>query len=178
MSLIQKAIEFGANKHRGQERRVSKLPYIIHPISVAFYVMEYAEMSTGPRHFDSIICASILHDTLEDTDTTYDELESEFDSLTAHLVDELTSDKEEIKRLGSKNRYLINKMMSMTKQALIIKLCDRLSNINDNPTEKYMEDTMEMMIYLTGNCHNISETHLQIIKDITETIRKTIRNYS
>lgn len=166
MNLIQKAIQFGADKHRGQERRGSKLPYIIHPISVAFYVIQYNQLDPS-EHLEELVSAAILHDTLEDTETNFDEIDVEFTPLVASLVLELTSDQEEVKRVG-KNEYLIKKMLNMSYWALILKLCDRLSNVSDQPTEKYLQDTRKMMERM--NSRNLSKTHICIINDILKVI--------
>ena len=76
---IAKAYEFGAAAHEGQSRKTGE-PYITHPVAVA---QELAEM-----HLDSeAIMAAILHDTVEDTEATLDEIEERFGKEVALLVD-------------------------------------------------------------------------------------------
>jgi len=167
--LIIKALQFAAEKHRGQTRKVSGLPYITHPIIVSELLRKYKTSKVLAQ----LIVAALLHDVLEDTDTTLNEISNEFGSMVAGLVLELTSDKEEIKKLG-KNKYLKKKMISMTSYALVIKLVDRLSNILDNPTEKYCKDTLELIAFIERKRKILSKTHKKIIKDIRKECLKNI----
>jgi (p)ppGpp synthase/HD superfamily hydrolase len=140
---ILKAIQFAAEKHKGQERRGSGLPYATHPIIIMELVQKY---KCSSKHLESLKCAALLHDTLEDCDCTFFELEREFGSLTASIVMELTSDEEEIERIGEHN-YLTQKMMTMSQYSFTLKLLDRLSNILDKPDKKYKVKTVETMEY-------------------------------
>ena len=79
MNKIQKAVLFAAEKHKLQTRKGTDVPYIVHPLGVMEMLMN-AGAST-----DAII-AGILHDTIEDTDTTYDELRKEFGKRVADIV--------------------------------------------------------------------------------------------
>lgn len=163
--IIQRVLHYAAEKHKNQKRRVSNLPYIIHPVSVAFFLINYKIVD------DKMICASILHDTIEDTNASYSEIKQKFGINIARLVQELTSNKDEIKNtIGGKNVYLMNKMVNMTPDALTIKLCDRLSNISDNPTEKYIDDTRKLLNFIKHNYDELKEIHYNIIYDIFITI--------
>jgi len=159
-----KAITFAATKHKGQKRKGSKLPYVIHPIIVSHLISKYKKESV---HLEDLQIAALLHDTLEDTNATYIELETNFGPLVASIVMELTSDNEMIKKIG-KNNYLKQKMIDMSKYAFILKLIDRFSNILDEPTEKYVIDTLDMMDYLIHNRKDITERQIGIIGDIRE----------
>lgn len=92
LNYIRKAIDFATIKHAGQFRKGSGLAYVTHPIKVGF-MLQSMNMSYA------VIIAGILHDTLENTDTTYEELVREFGVEVADLVLELTSDKKEIRRI-------------------------------------------------------------------------------
>ena len=81
--LLEKVAKFAALKHAGQLRKYTFEPYIVHPTAVARAVAE----AGGD---EATIAAAYLHDTLEDTDTTYAELVVEFGSEIADLVVELT----------------------------------------------------------------------------------------
>lgn len=161
--LVIKAINFAAEKHKGQERRESGLPYVTHPIIVSHLIAKYKGSS---KHLEELQCAALLHDTLEDTQCTYKEIEREFGPLVASLVMELTSDDESIATLG-KNEYLKLKMVKMSKYAFILKLIDRFSNIVDKPSDKYMKETFELMGYLKENRDDLSTRQIKIIDDIT-----------
>ena len=143
-SYLERVLEFGTKAHEGQIRRGSKLPYIVHPIDVAKKVEKYFGS-------DEVLMASaFLHDTIEDCDISHSDISKEFGDTVADIVEELTSDEDEVKRL-SKNTYLISKMSEMSKGAFEVKLCDRLSNISDKPREKYVRNTLEMMTQLQQN---------------------------
>lgn len=120
ISKTDKAREFGTKKHEGQYRKYNKQPYFTHPSKVA-------DLIKTLTNDEDVIIAAYLHDTLEDTSTTYEELASEFSPKVASLVKELSSSKEGIAEIG-KAQYLLNKMMSMTPDALLIKLADRYDN--------------------------------------------------
>ncbi len=79
MSIIDKAIVFAAIAHDGQKRKSSNIPYISHPYAVGMLLLR----ENCP---DETVAAGILHDTLEDTEVTYGELEKEFGEKVARLV--------------------------------------------------------------------------------------------
>lgn len=160
--LVVRAINFAAEKHKGQERRGSGLPYVTHPIIVSHLIAKYKSNS---KHLEELQCAALLHDTLEDTECTYTEIEREFGPLVAAIVIELTSDDEIIKTIG-KNEYLKTKMIKMSKYAFILKLIDRLSNVCDKPSDKYVKDTIELMEYIKANRIDLTNRQSSIIIDI------------
>jgi len=172
-NMIIKAIQFATEKHKGQERRESGLPYVTHPIIVSELIRQYK----SSKQLESLIVAALLHDTLEDTDTNFIEIATEFSPMVAGLVLELTSDKKEIKRLKEihgkdkgKNEYLKRKMLGMSSYGLVIKLVDRLSNISDNPSDKYKENTIELLEFLVLE-RKLSKTHQRIVSDIFKIIQ-------
>jgi len=169
--LVIKAIKFASEKHKGQVRRGSGLPYVTHPIIVMELVLKYKGTS---KHIEDLRCAALLHDTLEDTECTYQEIEREFGPLVASLVMELTSDPVRIKELG-KNEYLKQKMIKMSQYAFTLKLLDRLSNILDEPGESYAKKTINMMTFLQSDREEITERQLGIMEDITEACEKFLK---
>lgn len=120
--LIKKASDFATLKHKGQIRIFGKIPYISHPSAVADLVTKYGGSA-------EMIAAAWLHDTLEDTDTTEEELREKFGDKVANLVVEISSP--EISDKSQKGKYLADKMNTMSSEALTIKLCDRLHNVSD-----------------------------------------------
>ena len=163
MRLI-KAFNFAAKKHQGQERRGTKLPYVIHPVIVSHLISKYKAQS---KHLEDLQIAALLHDTIEDTDTTYQEIEREFGPLVASLVMELTSDPVMVKELG-KNKYLMQKMTKMSKYAFVLKLIDRLSNIYDQPGESYARKTIQLMDHLRANREELTERQILIMDEIDD----------
>jgi guanosine-3',5'-bis(diphosphate) 3'-pyrophosphohydrolase len=89
IGLILKALEFAAQKHRDQRRKDAQAsPYINHPIALASVLAREGGI-TDP----AVIAAALLHDTLEDTQTTAAELRENFDDRIARIVEEVTDDK-------------------------------------------------------------------------------------
>lgn len=158
--MILRAIEFATKKHEGQFRRGTGQPYISHPIMVSYILARYKESD----NIEDLICASILHDTLEDTDTTFEEIFSTFNATIASLVLELTNDEEKIKQVG-KLVYHKQKLKGMSSWALTIKLADRLSNIMDKPSNKMIGDTIELMNFLKDN-RTLTLAQMSICSDI------------
>jgi (p)ppGpp synthase/HD superfamily hydrolase len=158
--MITKAIEFATKKHSGQFRKITGLPYVTHPIEVARLVEQFK----SSKNMTELKVAALLHDTLEDTNATFSEIAMEFSPLIASLVLELTSDSLEIKKT-SKCEYLKRKMLGMSSYGLFIKLCDRLSNLRDNPTDKSKSDTKAILEFLKAN-RKLSLSQLSVIQEI------------
>ena len=158
--MLQKAVKFAGIKHQGQVRRATGLPYIVHPVDVSILL----DSNKTSKRREELMCACLLHDTLEDTDTTFVELATEFNPMVASLVLDLTSDPEEIKKIG-KTAYLTKKMIGMSNYALIIKLCDRLSNVMDSPRPKYLDSTREILDALEA-ARNLTASQARVVTKI------------
>jgi len=166
--MIEKAKKVAEEAHKGKVRKFSGEPYIVHPLSVANIV----ENHKGSHRIKELVTAAILHDTLEDTHLTEKELEEMFSELTVSLVKELTTDEEERNRLG-KNVYLAKKMINMSGWALVIKLADRLDNLDPkDPIEfrkRYSEDTRYILKELEEK-RELTKTHKILIAKIKEVL--------
>lgn len=125
-SMAEKALRFAFIKHENQTR-INGEPYINHPVEVATYVENYFK---NDKNVDALKAVAYLHDTIENTDTTYEEIAYNFNYFIASLVLELTND-EFMKKSLTKRVYLTYKMANMSKYALSIKLLDRLANVKD-----------------------------------------------
>lgn len=122
--IYKDALDFATAKHQGQFRKGSDDPYIVHPIGVAAFILEIGQVS-----IPDVIRAAILHDTLEDTETTYDELVAHFGSTVADLVKEVTDDKSLQKYQIKINQ--IEKVKKCSDGAKLIKMADKLYNLMD-----------------------------------------------
>jgi len=160
MLLVLKAIKYADRRHKGQTRHGSGLPYVTHPIAVSYLLAKYKVS----RHLEELLAACILHDVLEDTDTTFVKLAKEFTPLVASLVGELTNDKDEMARVG-KLAYQTKKMLGMSNWGLVIKLVDRIHNISDRPKPRMVEDTKVLMKTLREG-RTLTGTQLRIVTDI------------
>jgi (p)ppGpp synthase/HD superfamily hydrolase len=118
---IKKAIQFAARKHHGQMRQETELlPYITHPFSVAILVAEDGAS-------DDVVTAALLHDTLEDTNTTREEIVEAFNERVAEFVEAVS----EPKGLAWKERKLayLAKLENARDEAVLIAAADKIDNI-------------------------------------------------
>jgi len=138
--VVLKAIEYSAVKHEGQFRKdAAKTPYIIHPIGVAEILWNEA----GVRDQDVIISA-LLHDTLEDTNATKEEIAALFGERVAAIVKELTNDPN---LTGEENKLRqVEHALYMSKEAQMVKLADRIYNLRDlstSPPPSWSEEKIQ-----------------------------------
>lgn len=125
LSVILTALEFSSKKHRDQRRKdQDSSPYINHPIALANVLC-----SEGKIDNPEVICAALLHDTIEDTETTVEELEVIFGKKITKLVLEVTDDKS----LPKADRKLaqIDHAEHASKHAKLVKLADKICNLRD-----------------------------------------------
>jgi len=123
--LLLKAVHFAADKHRAQRRKdAARSPYVDHPIEVAQLLWEVGGVRTA-----SVIVASLLHDTIEDTDTTGKELGDLFGPEILSLVLELTDDKSLDK--AERKRLQIVDAPHKSAAAKLIALADKCCNVRD-----------------------------------------------
>ena len=128
IGLVIGAVEFAAKKHRMQQRKdTDASPYINHPIAL-MHVLCIDGGITDP----AILAAAALHDTIEDTETTGEELERESGSTIASLVAEMTDDKS-LPKAESK-RLQIEHASHMSREGTLVKLADKICNLRDMAT--------------------------------------------
>ena len=161
MDELLKAIQFANEKHDGQVRRGTNLPYISHPVAVSYLVAAYKGRS---KKLKELLIAAVLHDCLEDTDTRFEELVAQFGPLVASLVLELTNDKEQVQKMG-KLEYQTKKLLGMSSYALVIKLADRLHNISDQPLPKMLDNTITLMARLREG-RKLSRSQVALVEAI------------
>lgn len=155
LAEIQKAFDFAYNAHRGVRRRSGE-PYLLHPIAVAKIVVQ--NICLGYKS----ICAALLHDVVEDTNYTVEDISRHFGEKVASLVDGLTKiktvlDKEEkakIKSMQAENFKHILLTLNDDVRVVLIKLADRLHNCRtiefmpEYKREKTLSETMFVFIPL------------------------------
>lgn len=125
LGLILHALEFAAHKHRDQRRKdVHASPYINHPIALANVLVNETDI-----HDPEVICAALLHDTIEDTKTTPAELLEEFGERIRDIVLEVTDDKKLIK--ADRKRLQVEHAAHASRQAKLVKLADKICNLRD-----------------------------------------------
>jgi len=125
VSLILKALEFAAQKHRDQRRKDKHAsPYINHPIQLANVLWNEGGV-TDPV----VIAAALLHDTIEDTETSWQELRGEFGDEIADIVVEVT-DVQWLKKIVRK-RLQVARTRHASESARLVKLADKICNLRD-----------------------------------------------
>ena len=123
--LIEKALEFATEKHKNQTRQnEEKSPYIVHPIAVRHILSELGGVEDA-----EVLAAALLHDTLEDTPTTRDELIENFGQRVCSLIEEVSDDKT-LPRQTRKDLQ-VKHAPQLSKGAVLIKLGDKISNVTD-----------------------------------------------
>ncbi len=124
-ALVLHAALFAAHKHRDQRRKdEAASPYINHPLSLASVLAVEGGITDA-----ATLCAALLHDTIEDTDTAGDEIEREFGSEVRRLVEQVTDDKS----LPKAQRKLaqIEHAAHIDQKAKRVKLADKICNLRD-----------------------------------------------
>jgi (p)ppGpp synthase/HD superfamily hydrolase len=125
MSLVDRALAYATIAHSGQVRKYTHKPYIVHPVEVMQIVMSV-------EHDDAMLSAALLHDVVEDTDITIEEIMLEFGDDVANLVSDLT----DVSHPSDGNRKIrkgLDRAHSATAsaRAQTIKLADLISNTLD-----------------------------------------------
>jgi len=125
VALLFDALRFASEKHRDQRRKDRRAsPYINHPIEVASVLATVGGVSDV-----ATLAAAVLHDTIEDTNTTEDELEAHFGREIRALVREMTDDKQLPK--AERKRLQIVHAPAASHRAKLIKLADKICNVRD-----------------------------------------------
>lgn len=125
MNRLIQALDFAASKHRDQRRKdAAASPYINHPIALANVLANEAGIDD-----DRVLIAAILHDTVEDTETTEQELAREFGQEVAGIVLEVSDDK--ALPAVERKRLQIEQAAALSRRAKLVKLADKICNLRD-----------------------------------------------
>jgi guanosine-3',5'-bis(diphosphate) 3'-pyrophosphohydrolase len=125
VGLILDALAFAAHKHRDQRRKnLEASPYINHPIGLAAILCNEAGVESS-----EVIAAALLHDTIEDTDTTPAELRKRFGAKIAGIVAEVSDDKSLEK--GERKLRQVAHAPTISREAKLVKLADKICNLRD-----------------------------------------------
>lgn len=159
---LKPVYDFGKRKHdaTGKIRMNSGLPYWVHPDMVAEVVAAYGGT-------DDEIAEALLHDTLEDTDTTAEELERLFGPDIAQVVEEVTNFEIEVKRLG-KEQYINKELLELSDSALLIKAADMYCNLNDSPKPGQRERIVRNFLYMLEFREDLPDNVRRLIKSVPE----------
>ena len=158
LGRLLKAVAFSANRHRDQRRKgADASPYINHPIDVADILT-----NVGGVKDLAILMAAILHDTIEDTRTSPEELEATFGREVRLLVEEVSDDKSLPRE--SRKRLQIEHAPLLSVAAKLIKLADKISNVRDvtqNPPTGWplerRRDYLDWAERVVAGCRGLNE---------------------
>ncbi len=169
ISLLFKALAFSAEKHTKQRRKdVDKTPYINHPISLANILAKRWVID------ENVLCAAILHDTIEDTDTTVEELQEHFGEKIKSIVLEVTDDKSLEKSVRKQKQ--VEHAASISHEAKLVKLADKIANITDiinSPPEDWSSNRKkEYFNWARAVVDNLRGAHQGLEKDFDDLINK------
>lgn len=167
--MYQKAIKFAGKKHSNQSVPSSKANYLLHLSNVAMEV--FIAYNHNPNfNLEYAIQLALLHDTLEDTNTTFKELEMIFNSSVALGVQALTKNQ----NLSSKEEKMndsLKRIKQMQKEVGLVKLADRITNLQTPPAhwdhlkiKKYYQEAIHIANVLKGKNAYLNQRLEQKIK--------------
>lgn len=157
--LLLKAVHFAAEKHRYQKRKDAEgTPYINHPIAVAETLRVHGVID------ENVLVAALLHDTIEDTDTTHEEVSEAFGEGVLALVLEMTDDKS-LPKLRRK-ALQIEHASQLSMGARLIKLADKICNVRDimhsSPAGWPLERLQQYVDWCEAVVGNMDETDVAL----------------
>lgn len=157
LSLIVRALAFAAEKHRDQRRKdAGASPYINHPIALANVLV-----NEGGIDDPVVICAALLHDTVEDTETSFEEIEEHFGREIAGVVREVTDDKD-LPR-DRRKQLQVEHARHASHAARLVKLADKICNLRDMaaspPAGWNLERRIEYFEWARRVVDNVAGTH-------------------
>ncbi len=164
------AVNFAAIKHKNQRRKdEDKTPYINHPIGVAFILSNEAEIDDI-----QVLIAAMLHDTVEDTNTTFDEIENIFGKEVRDIVNECSDDKSLPKE--ERKRLQVEHASSHSYKAKLVKLADKIYNLRDlnrstpvgwseQRVEEYFLWASRVFQGLRGTNSKLDKIYIELLKE-------------
>jgi len=153
---VHTAIETAKRAHDGQMRKGSSEPYVMHPLRTALILWEVAEQRNPV-----VLCAGLLHDTLEDTDLSQDEIDDDFGPQVGDMVRALTQPPlAEGEDRYERNMKYLERLRWEGRDVQIIKSADRLDNVltmegvfDEARRAEYLKESREGLLPLTLACN-------------------------
>jgi len=172
-ALTKKAYDFAVKAHEGQ-KRIGGEDYFYHPLTVMLTLGKITKET-------NVLAAGMLHDVMEDSGVSWEELNKEFNSEIANLVYELTINEYEKNKIGKRN-YLARSLMDMSPKALLIKLADRLHNVSSLiyvEDKKFIKRYYKETIYVLDRLvRPLDATHLLLMSKIARALRALSKMYN
>jgi guanosine-3',5'-bis(diphosphate) 3'-pyrophosphohydrolase len=159
LARLTDALAFAAKKHRDQRRKDQVAsPYINHPIAL----LRVLTVEGGVSNVQ-VLCAAVLHDTLEDTQTSYKELQVRYGPEIAGIVDEVTDEKHLPK--PARKALQVEHAPRLSAQAKLVKLADKICNLRDllsSPPDWPQEQKLEYFDWAASVIDGCRGTHAQL----------------
>lgn len=171
--MILRAARFAKEAHEGQVRKYSGLPYIIHPARVAGRAALLAGAS------EAIVAAAYLHDAVEDTDVTFEQVEALFGGEVGSLVFELTTPRDLKGNRAERKRQQRELLSVVSSTAKEIKMLDRIDNLGDLARDDsgdfarvYAKESM-LLLSVIGDANRVLADELMRAIDALESRERT-----
>jgi GTP diphosphokinase / guanosine-3',5'-bis(diphosphate) 3'-diphosphatase len=175
--IFLEALRYAADKHVTQRRKgCDQIPYINHPIKVAQLLY-----NVGKETDVELLSAAVLHDVLEDTSTTEQELKEKFGEKITSIVVEVTDDM--TLTYDDRKRYQVKKAPTLTKNAKKIKIADKISNIEDILTlpltwsDRRKRQYFEWSERVIDGCRGVNPSLDKAFDDILEKAKMAINKF-
>jgi (p)ppGpp synthase/HD superfamily hydrolase len=159
MRLIELAIEVAAKGHQNQYRKLTDVPYITHPYNVGLLLLK-----EGCR--EEVVCAGILHDTVEDTEITLEDIRTQFGTKVAELVESCTEPNKDAS-WEKRKQHTIDRLKELSKDSAMIVCADKLHNLRsirqdlertgENAWGKFKRGRDKQEWYYQGILENLSQ---------------------
>jgi guanosine-3',5'-bis(diphosphate) 3'-pyrophosphohydrolase len=173
-SIYQKTIKFAAKKHADQNQVIpgTNLPYVVHLSNVAMEII-FASQETKEFNTAFAIQVALLHDILEDTETTFEEIVSEFDEEIAQAVLALTKNAE----ISKEERMMdsLARIKKLTKEVWAVKLADRITNLQVPPENWSLEKIQEYQKQALQILDSLKGGNIYLEKRLAERIQNYLQ---
>ncbi|QDT92406.1 HD domain-containing protein [Gimesia algae] len=175
--VVEHAIRLAAVAHKSQKRKSSGIPYIAHPMSVCLILMK------AGFEDESILAAAVLHDVVEDTELSIEDLEEHFSEDVVRYVQEMTEEKEteegEKRSWPDRKQTHIQVMQQATLGTRAIELADKLHNLEAMLFDLQTEDRQEFWGHFGASPDQIIEYYRSMIEAAGQTdsqLRSLVEN--
>lgn len=172
LSLLMQATLYAADKHRTQHRQDKvQTPYINHPIEVAEVLSR-----VGGIDDVAVLCAALLHDTIEDTSATYEELLDSFGHRIADLVMEVTDDKSLPKQMRKDKQ--VENAPNKSYDAKLVSIADKICNVRALPIQWPDERRLEYFLWSKKVVDGMRGTHVALEALFDAEVEPRIAHYT
>jgi len=171
-NMFAQAVIMAFEAHKGQFRKESNLPFVIHPLRVSECIL--ANWSSHPN-LEVMRVAAVLHDTIEDTNITNEDIEKKFGLVIANIVQEVTA--KEYPSSEEKQKKYLEKLINASDEAKIIKISDISDNIMDIKNKKGWLSFFKKSKKILSNIKLRNEKYSVLFEKLKEDLLIEINEY-